>query len=470
MRSGPAGRRIRALGAVAATICLGVFSGVTPASAVSPPRVESAVPVRSSPVGPPEPTEQRTYCATPSAAEHRDRTKPSAAQSMMNLPEAWRFSRGAGQTVAVIDTGVTPHPRLLRLRAGGDYVSTGDGLRDCDAHGTLVAGIIAAQPGPRDAFAGIAPDAGLISIRQSSSAYSAKNHADSADTATAVGSGYGSVRTLASAVVRAVELGATVINISEVACAPAGSRPDDRALGAAVRYAYERDVVVVVAAGNLTQNSGCRNQNPTPPPDDVDGWNAVTTVASPAWFVPYVLTVGSVNADAGTPSSFSLHGPWVSVAAPGTAIVSLDATPGSSKLSDAQPGPHGPVPIAGTSFATPYVSGTVALVRARFPTLSAGEVMERVTRTAHAPGTGRDTEIGYGVIDPVAALTHEIPVEPTEPYATQRIAAPAPPASPDHAARNVAIVGVVVCIAVLAATVGVALPHRRMRRLDPDEY
>src|SRR5690625_7793772 len=66
---------------------------------------------------------------------------------MQNLPEAWKFGRGAGVKVAVIDTGVTPHPRLPNLTGGGDYVMAGgDGLSDCDAHGTVVASLIGAAP------------------------------------------------------------------------------------------------------------------------------------------------------------------------------------------------------------------------------------------------------------------------------------------------------------------------------------
>ncbi|MCV7093500.1 peptidase S8, partial [Mycobacterium interjectum] len=66
---------------------------------------------------------------------------------MLDLAEMWRFGRGAGQRVAVIDTGVSPHPRLPDLIGGGDYVvAGGDGLSDCDAHGTIVASLIAAQP------------------------------------------------------------------------------------------------------------------------------------------------------------------------------------------------------------------------------------------------------------------------------------------------------------------------------------
>ncbi|MGC5254926.1 type VII secretion-associated serine protease mycosin [Gordonia sp. DT218] len=462
-------RRLHAGAALIATLTVIAVFGGGPAAAITPPKIDPGALVRSAPTAPPEATEQRTLCARPLATGRHDNSKPTAAQSMMNLPEAWRFSRGRGQKVAVIDTGITPHPRLGHVQAGGDYVSSGNGLVDCDAHGTLVAGIIAAAPSRTDAFAGVAPDASLISIRQSSGAYSAKDRR-SDDSDPTVGSGYGSVRTLANAVVRAVDLGATVINISEVACASAGSRLNDRSLGAAVKYAYDRNVVVVVAAGNLSQNSGCQHQNPAPAGGDTDGWGSVSTIASPAWFSPYVLAVGSVDAGTGAPSGFSLHGPWVSVAAPGTDIVSLDSTRGSSRLVDAQQGQDGPIPIAGTSFATPYVAGAVALVRARFPRLRPAEVMARITRTAHAPGTGRDTEIGYGVIDPVAALTSEIPDGLPNPTEARAIAVPSPQTPVDHTARDVALIGAGLCAAVIAVVLAVALPHRRVRRLDPDEY
>ncbi|EUA88632.1 subtilase family protein [Mycobacterium ulcerans str. Harvey] len=65
---------------------------------------------------------------------------------MLNINEAWQFGRGAGVKVAVIDTGVTPHPRFPHLIPGGDYVMGGDGLQDCDAHGTIVASMIGAAP------------------------------------------------------------------------------------------------------------------------------------------------------------------------------------------------------------------------------------------------------------------------------------------------------------------------------------
>ena len=439
--------------ALTATL-LGLTS--SPAAAVTPPRVDASALIRSAPVAPPEPTEQSHLCNT--ATLTRSTANPTAAQSMMNLEEAWRFSRGAGQRVAVIDTGVTPHPRLGRVTAGGDYVSGGTGLEDCDAHGTLVAGIIAARPSSSDAFAGVAPAASIIAIRQSSSAFKAKNNRRGDDAAPSVGSGFGSVRTLAHAIVRAVDLRATVINISEVACASSAAKVDDR------------DVVVVAAAGNVTRDGACRSQNPAPAAGNPDDWSSVSTVASPAWYSPYVLTVGAVDAASGRPSEFSLHGPWVGVAAPGTDIVSLDSARGSNRLVSAQRAEEGPLPLIGTSFAAPYVAGTAALVRARFPELSAREVVDRITATAHSPGTGHDQRIGHGVVDPVAALTAELSAEEQARPQSAPIAAPAPPTPPDHTARNVALAGAGISAAVIAAVLAVALPHRRVRKLDPDEF
>ena len=73
----------------------------------------------------------------------------------------------------MIDTGVQPHRRLPGVIAGGDYVSSGDGRQDCDGHGTIVAGIIAAAPEPEDrtGLSGVAPEASIIAIRQSSNKF-----------------------------------------------------------------------------------------------------------------------------------------------------------------------------------------------------------------------------------------------------------------------------------------------------------
>ncbi|NKR46485.1 S8 family serine peptidase [Rhodococcus hoagii] len=143
----------------------------------------------------------------------------------MSFDTVWPLTRGAGQTVAVIDTGVARHPRLPGLIPGGDYVSTGDGTGDCDAHGTIVAGLIAAAPTPTSGFAGGAPDARVMTIRQSSANFSETRRRDDPNDVQNT-SGYGNTQTMAMAIRQAVDNGATVVNISEVACGrpPTASR------------------------------------------------------------------------------------------------------------------------------------------------------------------------------------------------------------------------------------------------------
>lgn len=448
--------------AVAAAFVAGLLATAAPASA-SPPTVDpGALPPAGAPA-PPDETEQRNLCTQ--ARDAVDGPQPPAAQRILDFEAVWPLTRGAGQKVAVIDTGVARHPRLPNLIPGGDYVATGDGTDDCDAHGTLVAGLIAASPMAGAGFAGGAPDVEVIAIRQSSRNFSDRNHRP--DDATARNSpGYGDVRTLGAAVRTAADLGATVINISEVACAAAADGLDDRTLGAAVQYATDvRNAVVVVAAGNT--GDLCRSPNPggvDPLTPGGDPWSAVTTIASPAWYDEYVLTVGSVEED-GSPSSYSLPGPWVDVAAPGSGIVSLHPTSGG--LADAYRGQDGPQLIAGTSFAAPLVAATVALVRARHPELDARAVMARIEATAHAPAEGWNPRVGHGVVDPLAAVAGPDPVVRSQVAASVPIEPPRPAPSPDHRPRTVALAaGGGVC-GVLAVAVVASIPLRRRAHRSP---
>lgn len=436
-----------------------------PASAITPPVVEPAPPP-TGPVAPPIPTELKAICGIPTGVlPATDFTKQTSAEAMLEYRSAWRFSRGAGQKVAVIDTGVNRHPRLRALEAGGDYVSNSDGLQDCDAHGTLVAGIIAAAPAAEDSFAGVAPDAAILSIRQNSGVYGPVGiSAAPSDDPNAVSPGFGDTRTLALAITRAVDLGATVINLSEVACAPVAAGLDDAALGHAVRYAFERNVVVVAAAGNFNEQSMCNAQNTIADPNQPleTAWDTVVTIASPAWFDDYVLTVAAVTTSA-APAEFSLHGPWVAVAAPGERVTSLDANgPG---LINAQLGQNGLAPLNGTSFATPFVSGVVALIRSRFPQLSAKEVMDLVRRTARTPGTGPNLATGYGMVDPVAALTYQLaPADGKPPYAAgMPISGPPQPDPGNAQARAIVLAVTGASIALMAAAVALAAARRRAR-------
>ncbi len=447
------------LAAVLAVTLFIAGSAVAPAPslAVEPPVVPPGPPP-TGPVAPLDPTEQKSDCGAGAVFPGSQLQQRPSADAMLNYSSAWAFSRGAGQKVAVIDTGVSRHPRLPTLEAGGDYVSSSDGLVDCDAHGTLVAGLIAAAPSPDDAFAGVAPDATILSIRQNSDVYSVKGSGSAQNDPNAVSPGYGNVQTLALAITRAVDMGATVINLSETACAPVGAGMNDAAIGQAVRYAFERNIVVVAAAGNVGSQGLCSAQNEVRDPNLplADAWNSVRTIASPPWFGDYVLTVAAVATN-GKPSDFSLHGPWVSLAAPGEQLTSL--SPNGPGLMNAWQDPQrGLVPVNGTSFAAPLVSGVVALVRSRFPEMSAHEVIERIERTAQTPTAGPNAATGYGVVDPIAALTDDLPpaAEMPAPFAGHRITGPKERDPDNSRGRDIMLIVVGVCAALAAVAVVVA--------------
>ncbi|MFB7878016.1 type VII secretion-associated serine protease mycosin [Nocardia sp. NPDC056064] len=461
----------------AVTLAVGLSAGVGlggTASADRPPAIDMGLLPAGDPAAPPDKTEQGSgvngMCF---------RTQPTTevavptSQRSLDLDRAWEFSRGAGQLVAVIDTGVAAHPRLPDLWHGGDYVAAGgDGTDDCDVHGTVVAGIIGATKIDGQGFAGVAPESRILSIRQTSALWQAegagrnKSPDDFPDS-------YGKVSTLAAAIRRAADFGATVINISLVACTDGTSVKDAAygALGAAVRYAaIEKNVVIVSSAGN---SDTCKNGNPTPDPlkPAQDLWESIRTYVSPAWFDEYVLSVGSVDNN-GAPSSFTVPGPWVGIAAPGEGVTSLDArTTGISNGKYDNQGKY--LAYSGTSFASPYVAGVAALVRARFPELSAKQVIERLEATAHAPAEGWNPYIGYGTVDPIAALTNEVPAalppKQSSPPRSVQLAVPAPDPAPDHLARNVALIGTGAIALILTLGVLASFPIRRRFGMTSDD-
>ncbi|CRZ16021.1 peptidase S8/S53 subtilisin kexin sedolisin [Mycolicibacterium neworleansense] len=414
---------------------------VAPAAAVIPPAIDKTLLPQPAPPAPLTSTEQRRPCFRSTTGAT---TPPGTA---LELDAVWPLTRGAGQKIAVIDTGVARHRLLPNLIGGGDYVSRGDGTADCDGHGTIVAGIAAATPS--DGFSGVAPDAAVLAIRQTSNKFAADTGAN----------GVGDVDTLAMAVRTAADLGATVINISSVACVPATATPDDRALGAALSYAVDvRNVVVVAAAGNV--GGGCAQPDGTVGAPGEPDWNSVRSVSSPAWYDDLVLCVGSVGSD-GTPSDFSLAGPWVDVAAPGENLVSLH--PDGEQLIDRL---GRGAPISGTSYAAPVVAGLAALVRSRFPQLSAREVMRRIEDTAHTPADGWNPFVGHGVIDAPAAVSSGTASPVAAPTAPVSVA-PTAPAAVDPRPGRIAFGGAAVCVGATVLT-ALVLATNRLRRCRPE--
>lgn len=242
---------------------------------------------------------------------------------------------------------------------------------------------------------------------------------------------------------------------------PARKIVDQRALGAAIRYAaVDKDAVIVAAAGNLRGPDSDCQQNPlTNPltPGDPRNWAGVTTVVTPAWFSDYVLTVGAVNAAGTAMPQMSIAGPWVGIAAPGTDVVGL--SPRGGGLINATEGREQQLQApAGTSFSAAIVSGVAALVRAKFPDLTAHQVITRLAATARPPAGGVDNQVGRGIVDPVAALTFDLP--PGEALPPQNLSAPLvlppPPPPRDMVPVWVALGGVAVIGVLAAAAVGLA--------------
>lgn len=452
-------------GLAMATVCAAVATLSLPAAqAMTPPVVDAGVAPPSGTAGPVQPMAQRGECVTTAVLPGSDPGAAGPNQAMLNLAGAWKYSRGDGQVVAVIDTGVRPGPRLPNVDAGGDFVESTDGLTDCDGHGTLVAGLIAGQPGA-DGFSGVAPNARVLAIRSTSARYAPRETGEDPATARVALD----VATLARAVVRAADLGARVITISAVTCVPAIENVDQSELGAALRYAaVDKNAVIVAAAGNnragLNPGSACPN-NPLSDagrPSDARNWAGVTSVSIPSAWQQYVLSVGSLSGD-GRASDFTMSGPWVGIAAPGENIASVGNADGGG-LANALPNAQGQLfPLNSSSFAAAYVSGVAALLRSRFPGLTAEQVRDRLTAGAQGAARAPSNLTGAGLVDPVAALTWDVtaagdgaaPAPESKP-----IAAPPQPAPPDHTPRTIAFAGAGLLALIAAGTAAVAA-HRR---------
>src|SRR5262249_47779941 len=150
-------------------------------------------------------------------------------------------------------------------------------------------------PGAPDSVVGVAPDATLISIRQSSVTFGpARPNPQNLELRRKAGD----IMTLAKAIRHAADLGVKVINVSLASCINAATPVNQDPLGAAVRYAaVEKDVVIVAAAGNKGEQGqpDCGQNpafNPLNPGDPRD-WGGVRTIVTPAWFSDYVLSVGA---------------------------------------------------------------------------------------------------------------------------------------------------------------------------------
>lgn len=462
---------VRCVMAMIVTATALVISAV-PAMAITPPPPADPrlVPGATTPRSEFDMRRSNKACATAAVMPGSDLGQTPPALVPLNLARAHTISTGKGVSVAVIDTGVARQQRLPNLVGGGDYVGSERGLVDCDSHGTIVAGIIGASPSREDALVGVAPDARIISIRQSSDAYSLQlpsgaNAEDPRYTQNAV-----DIRALARAIAHAARLGAQVINISVTACLSPGSRVDMRSLSSAIWWAsHVKDAVIISSAGNTGDRLGCAQNPDVDPahPEDPRNWAQVNTISVPSYF-PDVLSVGFTS-PVGEPSPNTLRGPWVRLAAPGVGVVSLGTKGGVvNGVYDQQ----GLTPLAGSSFAAAYVSGVAALIRSRYPSLNREEVIDRLVGTAHSPARGVDNTVGYGMVDPVAALLNagqSTPPQREDAAGPRTFAMPPASPEPSRTPQNVALIGSGVLIGIAVLGVGAVASRRSTKRAGGED-
>src|SRR6185312_7179694 len=103
------------------------------------------------------------------------------------------------------------------------------------------------------------------------------------------------------------------------------------------------------------------------------------------------------------------------------------------------------------------------LVRAKYPQLTAHQAIRRITQTAHNPPRGVDNTVGYGIVDPVAALTFDVPAGDPQPqeHLTTLLRVPPPAPGPDLRPRHIALIGAAVVAAIALAVAGAAALRRR---------
>lgn len=303
---------------------------------------------------------------TPAAPAHADAIRDQQwALAALHTDRAWQTTKGAGVTVAVLDTGVDgSHPDLVdQVLPGKDLVGFGASQGDSSwaLHGTAMAGIIAGHgngPGRTDGVLGIAPEVKILPVRVI---------LESKDPARAKARKTRGTA-LAQGIRWAADNGADVINLS-LGDDSESAHPDPGE-DSAIQYALSKGISVVASAGN--------------------GGEKGDRISYPAAY-PGVIAVAAVD-EYGTHAAFSTRRWYATVSAPGVDIVVAN--------------PDGHYYIEwGTSAAAAFVSGAVALVRAAHPGLDPAQIKKLLADTARdAPAEGRDDARGYGIVDPAEAI------------------------------------------------------------------
>ncbi|SDD16715.1 Subtilase family protein [Auraticoccus monumenti] len=361
----------------------------------------------------------------------------SWAVDRLQPQRAHELATGRGVRIAVIDTGVDNRRMPVFGKASVSVVNyagyeqkvdAGSDLRDCQ-HGTQVTSLIVGGPTDGTNFIGMAPGATVIAMRSLESGPAAPDQSTPQEPQP--------IAPVVEAVRAATAEEVDIINISQ-------SSTYDADYADAVADAIDAGIVVVAAAGN--------------------GGGGAADPPYPAAF-PGVVAVGATGPNDVAPDWSQSHEELrVTVSAPGVKVLSANpAIDGESSWSS----------VDGTSFAAPLVTGVVALMLEREPDLTPGQVTRRLRRTADpTPRTAPDRQTGWGVVNPLAAVTDVVSSETP---------APGPVASPtpaedyrdrppvDHSQRDtaLAVAGGAVAVVLVAAVLAASLPAGRRRRWAP---
>jgi len=391
---GSSGRAVAAALLAAAILpVLAPATAVTAATAAAVPPARNGVPSQDCP---PQVGQQLTSTPWP--------------QTRLKFQNAWPISQGDGVRVGVVDSGLDPsQPQVGRMHvADGHNVRPGENPQDwmdCYGHGTGVSSIIAAPQLTGVPFVGVAPGATIIPIKQTG-----RDPRDGDSDGIAAGIRY------------AVQQHARVVNVSVKTNAPTA------AMEQAVAYAAQQQVVIVAAAGNDAGESDLK---------------AAAYPAAYAARYDNVIAVAAVDQQ-DTVAAFSDAGGYVSVAAPGVGVIIASRGSGYAKQD-------------GTSFAAPFVTGTVALLLGADPAMTPAQVRTRLEATADPPPVSVPSErYGYGIINPYRALTavRNDALTPPTPAAAAPLPAPSAPVAADRRLQHVALgagLGLVALAALLAA-------------------
>jgi thermitase len=289
--------------------------------------------------------------------------------SKIEAPAAWDTTTGSSKViVAVLDSGVSAsHPDITgKVLAGYNFVSNNTDTSDDNGHGTAVAGLTSASTNNGAGMAAVSWASPVLPVKVLGA------------------DGSGTYSGIANGITWAADKGARIINLS------LGGTSSSKTLQDAVNYAWNRNVILVAAAGNNGNNTAiypaaCHN----------------------------VIAVSATNSSDGRPS-WSNYGSYVDVSAPGVNVLSLYGTNSYAYWN-------------GTSFSSPVTSGVVALMTAANPTLSNAAIADALLKNSDDIGAaGYDPYFGYGRVNArraVAAVTASSSADTTAP--TVAITSPA---------------------------------------------